>query len=134
MITFDLNWIAIGLCVVANMVIGALWFGPLFGRRWMKELDLKKEFIESGQMWKSYVIAVVNSVLMAFVLAQVIVWTGVTGITGGLLLGLLMWAGFTGFAFAVNHAFEGRSAQLWFINSGMYLVGLLAMGVILTVV
>jgi len=68
---------------------------------------------------------------MAFFLANVIAWAGVSGFLPGLLTGLFMWLGFTGFSFAANHAFEGRSALVWFINSGTYLVGLLVMGIIL---
>ena len=67
------------------------------------------------------------------VLANVIAWADVTGIAGGLLLGLVMWIGFTGFTFAVNHAFEGRSIAHWAINACTYLVGLLIMGAILAV-
>jgi len=99
----------------------------------MKELGATMEDIESGKMWQPYVIAILNSFLMAFVLANVIAWTGVTGIVSGLVLGLVMWVGFTGFAFAANHAFEGRSFSLWIINSGTYLVGMMIMGIILAV-
>lgn len=133
MLTLDVNWLAILVSMIANMVIGALWYGPLLGKRWMKELGLTMEDVESGQMWRPYAIAILNSFLMAFVLAHVIAWAGVTGIAGGLLLGLVMWVGFTGFTFAANHAFEQRSLQLWIINSGTYLVGLLVMGAILAV-
>lgn len=131
MLTFDVNWLAILVAVIANMVVGAVWYGPFFGQRWMNELGLSMEDIQGGQTWQPYLIAILNSVLMAFVMANVITWTGVTGIGGGLLLALVMWIGFNGFAFATNHAFEGRSLQLWFINSGTYLAGLLVMGAIL---
>ena len=133
MLSFDLNWWAILVCTIANMLTGALWYGPLFGKRWMAELGLSTKDIQSGPMWRDYLIAVLNSFLMAFVLANVIAWAGVTGIAGGLLTGLLMWVGFTGFTFAVNHAFEDRSLQLWAINSGTFLAGLLVMGAILAV-
>jgi hypothetical protein len=133
MLTFDLNWLAVIVSTIANMIIGALWYGPIFGKRWMAELGLTQEDIETDGMWKDYAIAILNSFLMAFVLANVIAWTGVTGIAAGLFLGLVMWVGFTGFTFAVNHAFEDRSLQLWLINSGIYLAGLLVMGMILAV-
>ena len=133
MLTFNVNWLAVVVSIIANMVIGALWYGPLFGKRWMQELGLTMEDIQSGQMWQPYLIAILNSFLLAFVLANAVAWTGVSGVAGGLLLGLVMWVGFTGFTFAVNHAFEGRSLPLWIINSGTYLVGLLVMGAILAV-
>jgi hypothetical protein len=68
---------------------------------------------------------------MAFFLANVLSWTGVSGLGAGIIVGLFMWLGFNGFSFAANHAFEGRSLKLWAVNAGIYLVGLLVMGAIL---
>jgi len=132
MLTFELNWLAILVSVVANMIIGAVWYG-VFAQPWMDGIGKTREDIEANQSFVPYLIAILNSFLMAFVLANVLVWTGVTGIGGGLLVALLMWLGFNGFSFASNHAFEGRSFKLWLINSGTYLVGLLVMGLILSV-
>ena len=133
MLAFDVNWAAIVVCIVVNMIIGAVWYGPLFGKRWMEGLGKTAEDIQSGPMWQPYLIAVINSFLMAFVLANAVAWSGATGVAAGLLLGLTVWIGFTGFTFAANHAFESRSLQLWSINAGIYLVGLMVMGAILAV-
>lgn len=133
MLTFDVNWIAIIVLMFVNMAIGAVWYGPLFGKPWMEEIGIKLEDIEGKNMMPPYVVAILNSFFMAFFMAQVIAWTGTASMGGGLLLGFFMWLGFTGFSFGVNHAFEMRSALLWMINSGMYLVGLLVMGAVLTI-
>ena len=131
--TFDVNWLAVIVSAAVSMVVGAVWYGPLFGKRWMKEVGFTQEDIESGQTWPLYGIAMFNSLCMAFVLANVVAWADVTGAGGGLLLGALMWVGFTGFTFAVNHAFEGRTLAHWAINAGTYLVSLMIMGAILAV-
>lgn len=133
MLTFDVNWLAVLVAAVANMLVGAIWYGPLFSKRWMEENGFTMEQIESGQMAPRYMVAILNSVLMAFILANVIAWTGATGLMGGVMLGFLMWLGFNGFSFAANHAFEMRSTSLWFINTGVYLLGLLVIGAILGV-
>jgi len=133
MLTFDLNWIAIAVLVFINMGLGAVWYGPLFGKPWMEATGIKMEDIEGKNMMPPYVVAILNSLFMAFMMANVIVWTGTASFGGGLLLGLLMWLGFTGLSFGVNHAFEMRSLYLWVINSGMYLVGLLIMGAVLAI-
>ena len=133
MLTFDVNWIAILVLIFVNMGLGAVWYGPLFGKPWMEATGISMDDMGGANAGRSYGIAVLNSFFMAFMLANVIAWTGVDGVGGGLLTGLLMWLGFTGLTFGVNHAFEGRSLHLWFINSGMYLVGLLIMGAILAI-
>lgn len=130
MLTFDVNWLAILVCIIANMIIGAAWYGG-FANPWLAGIGKTREEIEQNQSWQPYAIAILNSFLMAFILANVLNWTGETGLVNGLVTGLLMWLGFCGFSFAANHAFEGRSLNLWFINSGTYLVGLLVMGAIL---
>ena len=133
MLTFNVNWLAILVCAFVNMAIGAVWYGPLFGKPWMEALGIKPEEASSSEMGKAYAVAVLNSLLMAFILANVITLTSTMGFGGGVLLGLMMWVGFTGFTFGVNHAFEGRSLQLWAINAGLFLVSLLVMGAILGV-
>ena len=133
MLTFDVNWIAIVVLMIVNMLLGAVWYGPLFGKPWMEALGLKLEDVEDSNMMSPYGVALLNSFLMAFIMANVVAWTGAASVGSGLLLGFLMWLGFTGFSFGVNHAFEMRSLYLWFINSGMYLAGLLIMGTVLAI-
>jgi hypothetical protein len=130
MITFSVNWFAIVVSIVINMVIGAVWFG-IFTNPWLDSIGKTRQEIQSSQSWRAYLVAILNSFLMAFVLANVIDWAGISSLFSGLLTGLLMWVGFTGFTFASNHAFEERSLKLWVVNSGSYLVGLLVIGAIL---
>ncbi len=115
------------------MGLGALWYGPLFMKPWAEAVGINLEAVDQSKMVPAYGIAVLNSFMMSFTMANVIAWTGVDSLGSGLLLGLLMWLGFTGFSFGVNHAFEMRSLKLWIINSGMYLVGLLIMGAVLAI-
>ena len=133
MLSFEVNWIAIIVLMIVNMGIGAVWYGPLFGKPWMEATGIKMEDIEGKNMMPSYGVAILNSFFMAFMMANVLIWASVDSLGGGLLTGLLMWMGFTGFSFGVNHAFELRSLYLWVINSGMYLVGLLIMGAVLAI-
>ena len=132
MLTFDVNWLAIIVSVVANMVIGAVWYG-VFATPWLEGIGKSREEVQENQNWRPYAVAVLNSFLMAFVLANVLAWINDYSLVNGLLSGAVIWVGFTGFTFAANHAFEGRSAVLWLINSGVYLVGLLVAGAILGV-
>ena len=130
MLIFDLNWLAIVAAAVANMIIGAAWYG-IFAEPWLEGIGQTREWANENQRPTDYLIAILNSVLMAFFLANVIRWAGVTGILSGLMIGFFMWLGFNGFSFASNHAFEDRSFKLWLVNSGVYLAGLLVIGAIL---
>ena len=130
MLSFNVNWLAILVSVVVNMVIGAVWYGA-YATAWMHGIGKTQEQIQGNQSWRPYGVAMLNSLFMAFVLANVINWVGAPGLWAGILIGAIMWLGFTGLPFAANHAFEGRSLTLWWINAGTYLVGLVLMGAIL---
>ena len=97
----------------------------------MEENGFTREYIESNNNSIPYVVAILNSLTMSFVLANVINWTGATGLLNGLLTGLLMWLGFTALTMGSNHAFEDRSFKVWGINAGMYMVGLMVIGAII---
>lgn len=132
MISFDLNWLAIVVAGVVNMAIGAGWYG-FFAEPWMEGNGFTRAQIEADADNIPYIFAVANSLVMPFVLANVMRWAGVSGLVNGLLMGLLMWAGFTALTFASNHAFESRGFKMWGINAGMYMVGLMVIGAILGV-
>ncbi|MFN3694309.1 MAG: DUF1761 domain-containing protein, partial [Ignavibacterium sp.] len=45
----SINYLAVLVCGIISMVIGSLWYGPLFSKLWMKqhgftEEDLNKNF------------------------------------------------------------------------------------------
>ncbi|MFK7801630.1 MAG: DUF1761 domain-containing protein [Anaerolineae bacterium] len=130
MITFNVSWLAIIIATVVNMAIGAGWYG-YFAEPWMAGNGFTKEQIEANPSNTPYIVAGANSLVMSFVLANVINWTGATGLLNGLLTGLLMWVGFTALTMGANHAFESRSFTMWGINSGMYMVSLTVIGAII---
>lgn len=132
MITFNVNWLAIIIAAVVNMAVGAGWYG-FFAKPWMEGNGFTREQIEADNSSMPYVVAGLNSITMAFVLANVINWTGATGLLNGLLTGLLMWLGFTALSMGSNHAFESRGFKMWGINAGMYMVGLMVIGAIIGV-
>jgi hypothetical protein len=33
----NINWIAFVVAALSTLVVGFLWYGPLFGKAWMKE-------------------------------------------------------------------------------------------------
>lgn len=38
------SWIAVIASTVAAFVLGALWYGPLFGKPWMREMGVDRSF------------------------------------------------------------------------------------------
>ena len=41
----QVNFLAIIVCAVVSMIVGTIWYGPLFGKKWMKHFNFTKEDI-----------------------------------------------------------------------------------------
>lgn len=138
-ITVPVNLFVVLIAAVASMGLGYLWYGPLFGKLWMKEMSMKGSDMSKAAkhgMAKSYGVMFVGSLVMAYVLAHAIVFAAtylkMTGISAGLMSGFWNWLGFIAPVTLGSVLWEGKSFKLWLINSGYWLVTLLTMGVILT--
>jgi hypothetical protein len=131
-------WAVFGAAVAA-MVLGFLWFGPLFGKQWTRAMGISHEQMEEMKakgmpsMWRSYLIMFIGALVMAFVLAHVLVAFGnvMGGIDSGVSAGLWMWIGFVAPVTIGSVLWEKRSWRYWFITSGYYLVSLILMSIII---
>ncbi len=135
-----INYWAVLLCVVMSIVLGSLWYGPLFGKQWMRLAGIQKpESMTPAikkSMIQSYVIMAVGSLFMAFVLAHFLFYasafTRMVGIEAGLQGSLWVWLGFVAPVTIGSVLWESKPWKYWFITAGYYLVSLSIMGVILS--
>ncbi len=136
-----LNWLAILAAVIANIALGFMWYGPLLGKVWMKEMKMPADSKpESGTMQRTMILMIGGSLLTAYVLAHgVQVWRPSTWHVGavassamyGFFAGLFVWIGYYVPVLFAGVAWEGKSWKLFSINAGYYLVSLQVMGAIL---
>ena len=132
----ELNYLAIVVGVVINMVLGALWYSPvLLGKSWMAAAGITAEDIEArkGEQYRGYAVAVVVSIVLVFVLALLTRNLGIDEPLDGLVLGLVAGIGLVAFSQAPNYSFEGRPLRLFLINLGYSVVGFAIIGVLLAV-
>ncbi len=126
-----INYPAVGVSALAYWMLGALWYGVLFGPRWM---TLENLTVEQGKSMNSalpYIITLVLDVLMAYVLAQFCVWRKVNSAVSGASLGVLFWIGIVAPITYTTNMYELRPKMLFAINEFYPLVGLWMMGIIL---
>ena len=137
-----INYLAIVAGVVANMVIGFVWYGPLFGKKWAAEVGLPADFKPSGSaMGKSMGMMLVGAILVAYCLAMnSAAWHFLAEKTMpqpanplmmGFSAGFYTWIGFFVPVYLNSVAFEGKSWTLFGINTGYYFVNLQVLGMIL---
>ena len=121
----EVNYLQVFLASLSSMVLGSLWYGPIFGKPWMKMMGMTKEGaknVPSSETSKLYGIQFVGSVVMAFVLSQFPVQSV-----------FLIWAGFVAPVTLGTVLWEGKPWKLWFLNNGYYLILLMIMKLILSI-
>lgn len=94
--TMDVNYWAIVTGAVLSMVIGAIWYGPLFGNKWMEIVGVNPADLEARKkMQKSagplYAVQFILTLFQVLVLAHLV---ADTQIVGGLERSLWIWAAF----------------------------------------
>lgn len=126
----DINYLALAVSAVLSVVLGFIWYGPLFGKKWMalSGMTMPAEKPPFKTMLKPIVLSIVGAFFMSFILS-----TGLQGASVGLgmLAGFFGWIGFivpVHFNFA---GWEGKPWTLFFINAGYWLVYLVLIGALL---
>lgn len=125
------NWLAVLAGTVVNMVIGFLWYGPLFGQTWMNWIGKSAHEIESDS--SMYIFSTASALISAFVLALIVAAFGASTITGGAVLGALVWLGIGATATLVYSVFEGPPLNVWALHVGYQLVVFVIMGALFAV-
>ena len=139
MFLVPINYLAIVVCGVVAMALGFLWYGPLFGKEWMKLVGMTQEKMTQAKkgMTKTYTISFLSSLVMAYALAHFVWFTapGAGTVLVGIKTGIWAWVGFVATTSLSSYLYtaEKKPTRLYLIDTGYYLVLLVLMGVILAV-
>ncbi len=134
----SISWAAIAAAVVVAMIIGSLWYGPLFGERWMKLVKLNKK--DAGKNWKKpmlgmLIMCLVQAVVLAHFIAYAQYYYNETGaVTIGVLTGFWAWVGFVLPVIGGNYLFAKKPLELTKIDLGNYFVTLIAIGAVIAAI
>jgi hypothetical protein len=136
-----LNWLAVIAAVISSVVIGLLWYGPLLGSAWMKEMGMPADFKPDPALIKrSLLLMTFSALLTAVVLSCTIELSrpptpdaadDTPDAIYGLIVALGAWVGFYVPLLLSGVAWENRSWKLFRINAGYHLLALLAAAMIL---
>jgi len=134
---FVINYWAVLVAGISNMVVGILWYGPLFGKSWAVEMGWgNKSKEEMAQIQKAaqpgYLKSFIGALLMAYVFAHVLIAFESDSVSLAVQGALWMWLGFVVPVMYGKVLWENKSHKLFAIDSFYYLVALAAMSLILT--
>ena len=133
---FGVNYLAVLAAAVASMVVGFLWYGPLFGKVWIKLMNFDKKKMNEGKkkgMGKLYALTFLTSLVMSYVLAHFVGYMQAKTVADGALLGFWVWLGGLATTQLGMVMWEGKSVKLYILNTLHYLATLVVMASILAV-
>ena len=136
---FKINVLAVVISVVANFILGFIWYTPLFGKAWGKEMGYDpNQKPEKSVMMKGMFFMVLGNFFFAWVFANNIeAWTFVPMMDemgAGVKIfnaALFTWMGFYLPGQLGATVWEKNSWKLFAINSGYHLASLFVVATIL---
>ncbi len=135
----DINLLAVLLAAVAFFAIGAIWYGPLFGKPWMAlngvivGEDGKPKHAEGGAPRVENPIWLIMGLCFLFELLVVLVLGHLIAATAPSPRGIMMMAVGLGVsvmapALGINYLYQARPGKLFAIDAGYFVVGMAAAG------
>lgn len=68
-----MNFLAIIAAALSTLVVGFVWYGPLFGKIWMTENRFKEEDLKKGNILKIFGLTFVFSILLAMIMQVLVI-------------------------------------------------------------
>lgn len=131
----DINFWAVLVCAIVSMVVGSIWYGPLFGKLFMREMGMdkwtpEKQAAMKKSMGMSYALQFVASLITFYVLAWFIGGVDRMTVGGGIGVALLVWVGFI-VPQKFGESIWGGKRTLFWLGIGNMLITLVATGAII---
>lgn len=134
----EINYIAVLICAVLSMIVGSIWYGPVFGKKWMEIIkisleDEQKRKEMQKESWKLYIVQFALVIIQLLVLASLISnldsWNGFKA-------ALCIWFGFVMPTIASTSMWNNDSKKVvwsrFLIQSGYQFVMFVIFGLILS--
>lgn len=129
-LSFAVNWVGVIVGNIALLLIGFVWFMPnVFGDRWIALMGRPGEQLRPGP---EFIVSVLAGTVNAFVMAVLALNLKAATVGDGILLGLVVFAGFFLSYLTANTIFAKRSWTLWAIDAGHALIAQVVLAVIVT--
>jgi hypothetical protein len=134
----EVNYLGVLLAMLSSMVVGSIWYArPVFGNLWIKLAKVDMDRKGAGA-WLPMVLALVVSLVTAYVLAHVAYLSHTffqnSFLHDSLTTAFWLWLGFTAARIITHDSFEGRPLKLTALTLGNEFVTIMLMGLVIGLV
>jgi len=114
------------------MLLGSVWFGPLFGKAWMAEVGYTKEDIDKKDCKPVMFLMLLLSIISLFALAAILSFTAAKTVPDALIVAVVIGLGICATGAATNAVYENRSLKYIAITQGYNILNLSVAAIIIT--
>jgi hypothetical protein len=125
----QIPWLAVLVATLAGFALGAVWYGPLFGKAWTRALGLSPDQMARISPTVAYGATFAWALLTATVLGAELGQGA--GAKWGLTCSAAIGAFFVLPSLATNYLFEGKPFLVTAINGGYHVVRFALMGLVI---
>lgn len=120
--------VAVLIATLLGFLLGAVWYGPIFGKAWMEENGftmetIKKDFNPVKLYGSTFVLGLIASYVFGMFIGPGPDMK--TAVISGAAVGL----GWVATSFGTSYLFEGKSMRHFIINGGYHVLQFILIGV-----
>lgn len=125
----SVNYLAVLIAGIVAMVCGGVWYHPsCMGKKWAAAHNFDISCLK-GDAW-SYLLAFVNSLVIAWILGVFYNAVGVSSFFGAIWFAFIAWLGFVATTQFSGVLWAKKPLNAYFIDAGFFLVGFEAMSIV----
>lgn len=136
---FNINFMAVAVCVLLSFVLSFVWYAALFTKPWTKEMGYDPNMRpDKKQMMKGMLVSIIGNFLFVWMLAFYLAgWKYIPNsdqmgaMSFAVNSALSVWLGFFVPVHLSKVVWEKHSWKLFFINSGLNFVSAISVAIIL---
>jgi hypothetical protein len=132
-----INWLAVVAAALATFFLGGLWYTALFGKLWQRLQGFTDEQLKVMRARRPPPVffggMIVAYFVLAIVMAVLVTSFNLSGVTSGVLLGLLLWIGPTSAVAFTGWLASDKIIGTFWLDAAYQFICLAMMGAILAV-
>ena len=126
----QVNFLAILVATLVGFGIGPLWYGPLFGKKWMELSGITMEDAEGGNA-TPHIFTFIGFFFLAYAIARIMSFGDMSGLWWGVITAVFVWFLIMAPLMLSQTLYQMKPVKLWAIDSAFRGVTTLIIGIII---